>query len=155
MSTFQHDVDPFFVEDLRNYLFGRPGQGGFDLTAINTWRARDHVLNPIYVVITSQGSSRLQYIETNVWIDSLRNFLWIDRRFSNCHCTCQCLCNGRWLWYLCLWACRKYVVLFVSLILQKNLKELTLDSLSLRLSKFNMRDWEWGEFSHIYILTLS
>lgn len=57
------------------------------------------------------GSSRLQYIKTDVWIVSLCNFLAIDWRFSNCHCTCQCLFNSRWLWYLCLWACWEYVVL--------------------------------------------
>jgi len=40
----QGEVDTIFVEDLRNYLFGNPGSGGLDLTAINTQRGRDHGL---------------------------------------------------------------------------------------------------------------
>jgi len=40
----QGEVDTIFVEDLRNYLFGNPGRGGFDLTALNTQRGRDHGL---------------------------------------------------------------------------------------------------------------
>lgn len=42
-TQIQREVDTIFVEDLRNYLFGAPGNGGMDLIAINTHRARDHV----------------------------------------------------------------------------------------------------------------
>jgi len=35
-------VDIFFVDDLRNYLFGNPGAGGFDLAAVNIQRGREH-----------------------------------------------------------------------------------------------------------------
>ncbi len=37
-------VDAFFVDDIRNFLFGNPGDGGFDLVALNIQRGRDHGL---------------------------------------------------------------------------------------------------------------
>jgi len=35
-------VDTHIVDDLRNYLFGNPGSGGFDLAALDIQRSRDH-----------------------------------------------------------------------------------------------------------------
>lgn len=38
------EVDPFLVDDVRNFLFGPPGSGGFDLASLNIQRGRDHGL---------------------------------------------------------------------------------------------------------------
>ncbi|WP_158230985.1 peroxidase family protein [Rhodopirellula bahusiensis] len=34
-------IDPFVIDDLRNFLFGPPGSGGMDLAAMNIQRGRD------------------------------------------------------------------------------------------------------------------
>ncbi|MCA8959002.1 MAG: hypothetical protein KDC38_00755 [Planctomycetes bacterium] len=37
-------IDPYLVDDVRNFLFGPPGAGGFDLASLNIQRGRDHGL---------------------------------------------------------------------------------------------------------------
>ena len=51
-------VDNFVIDDVRNFLFGPPGAGGFDLAALNIQRGRDHGLPSYNQVRAAFGLSQ-------------------------------------------------------------------------------------------------
>jgi len=56
-------VDPYLVDEVRNFLFGAPGQGGFDLAALNIQRGRDHGLPGYNAVRRALGLAPKQGFE--------------------------------------------------------------------------------------------
>jgi len=53
------EVDVMVVDDVRNFLFGAPGSGGFDLAALNIERGRDHGLADYNTVRAAYGLPKL------------------------------------------------------------------------------------------------
>ena len=59
-SDRAQEVDTKVVDDVRNFLFGAPGQGGFDLASINIQRGRDHGLADYNTVRAAYGLPRVR-----------------------------------------------------------------------------------------------
>ncbi len=56
-------IDSFIVDDVRNFLFGPPGAGGFDLASLNIQRGRDHGLPSYNDTREALGLGRAQGFE--------------------------------------------------------------------------------------------
>ena len=53
------ELDHKVVDDIRNFLFGEPGQGGLDLAALNIQRGRDHGLPKVNDLLTACNMSTI------------------------------------------------------------------------------------------------
>ncbi|MCP5425299.1 MAG: peroxidase family protein [Gammaproteobacteria bacterium] len=60
-------VDIYVIDDVRNFLFGPPGAGGFDLAALNIQRGRDH------------GIPSYNDMRAGMGLNPVRNFAEISR----------------------------------------------------------------------------
>jgi len=58
-SDRAQELDAVVIDDVRNFLFGAPGQGGFDLAALNIQRGRDHGLADYNTVRQAYGLPRV------------------------------------------------------------------------------------------------
>jgi peroxidase len=58
-STEAHEVDTKLVDEVRNFLFGPPGAGGFDLASLNIQRGRDHGLADYNTTRAAYGLPRV------------------------------------------------------------------------------------------------
>lgn len=62
------ELDEWLIDDVRNFLFGAPGAGGFDLAALNIQRGRDHGLPSFAQMRTALGLrpvNRFQDVNAN------------------------------------------------------------------------------------------
>ena len=64
-------VDPMLIDDVRNFLFGPPGAGGFDLAALNIQRGRDQGLPGYNDARTQMGLPRIESFDDPIWQDGV------------------------------------------------------------------------------------
>ncbi|QDV58067.1 peroxidase family protein [Rosistilla oblonga] len=56
-------IDPYVIDDVRNFLFSAPGQGGLDLASLNIQRGRDHGLSSYNDTREALGLGRIDCFE--------------------------------------------------------------------------------------------
>lgn len=61
--THAQQFDGMLVGEVRNFLFGRPGAGGFDLASLNIQRGRDHGLPDYNTIRAALGFSPVERFE--------------------------------------------------------------------------------------------
>lgn len=59
-SDRAEEIDTRVIDDVRNFLFGPPGTGGFDLASLNIQRGRDHGLADYNTVRAAYGLPRVR-----------------------------------------------------------------------------------------------
>ena len=74
-------IDGYVVDDVRNFLFGPPGAGGFDLPALNMQRGRDHGL-PRYNVVRRDFGLRPKTSFADICSDPV-----MQARLASCYAT--------------------------------------------------------------------
>lgn len=62
-AQVQQNMDPKLINDVRNFLFGRPGDGGLDLASININRGRERGLADFNTVRATIGLSRYDFFQ--------------------------------------------------------------------------------------------
>jgi peroxidase len=73
-TTVAQDLDIKVIDDVRNFLFGPPGSGGFDLVALNLQRSREH------------GLSTYNQVRRSMGLRPRRNFSEISSNPENVNC---------------------------------------------------------------------
>ncbi len=64
LATQPHQaIDTKLVSDVRNFLFGQPGSGGFDLASLNIQRGRDHAVGSYNATRLAMGLSAVNRFE--------------------------------------------------------------------------------------------
>ncbi len=80
-STVAQEVDLEVIDSLRNFLFGPPGAGGFDLVSLNIQRGRDHGLADYNATRMAYGLSAVDSfddITSNVVLQDQLEDLYVD-----------------------------------------------------------------------------
>lgn len=62
-TQIQQNMDPKLINDVRNFLFGRPGDGGLDLASININRGRERGLADFNTVRAAIGLPRYDFFQ--------------------------------------------------------------------------------------------
>ncbi|MEZ5903352.1 MAG: peroxidase family protein [Alphaproteobacteria bacterium] len=62
-ASYSQTIDASVIDDVRNFLFGPPGSGGFDLVSLNIQRGRDHGIPDFNSVRESYGLDPLNGFE--------------------------------------------------------------------------------------------